>query len=405
MSGDTEATFILSLDDDENDIASSHQNPNRTITADYSTDNTVVEFSISINDDSVEVKGGDSMSLEEQLAWFGDYLEKESRIFEQKWSHPTQSNATLNQFDRIKTLGTGSFGRVMLVKDKKTQMYYAMKILEKQKVVKLKQVEHTLNEKKILQAINFPFLVSMDFSFKDNSNLYMVLEFVSGGEMFSYLRRVGKFSEEDSRFYASQVVLAFEYLHSFDLIYRDLKPENLLIASDGYLKVTDFGFAKKIKGRTWTLCGTPEYLAPEIILSKGYNKAVDWWALGILIYEMACGYPPFFADQPIEIYEKIVAGKVRFPGHVSSDLKNLLKQLLQTDLTKRYGNLKNGVDDIKCHKWFRPTNWVAVYQKELSAPFLPPCKGPGDTSNFDDYEEEPLRISKTDYCSKEFEEF
>ncbi|CAH8639575.1 unnamed protein product [Schistosoma rodhaini] len=364
MSGDTEATFVLSLDDDENDIASSHQNPNRTITADYSTDNTVVEFSISINDDSVEVKGGDSMSLEEQLAWFGDYLEKESRIFEQKWSHPTQSNATLNQFDRIKTLGTGSFGRVMLVKDKKTQMYYAMKILEKQKVVKLKQVEHTLNEKKILQAINFPFLVSMDFSFKDNSNLYMVLEFVSGGEMFSYLRRVGKFSEEDSRFYASQVVLAFEYLHSFDLIYRDLKPENLLIASDGYLKVTDFGFAKKIKGRTWTLCGTPEYLAPEIILSK-----------------------------------------VRFPGHVSSDLKNLLKQLLQTDLTKRYGNLKNGVDDIKCHKWFRPTNWVAVYQKELSAPFLPPCKGPGDTSNFDDYEEEPLRISKTDYCSKEFEEF
>ncbi|CAH8618534.1 unnamed protein product [Heterobilharzia americana] len=380
MSGDTEATFILSLDDDDSTTEPQiHiKTPNET---------TTVEFSISITDDAVEVKE-ESMTLEEQLAWFSDYLEKESRIFEEKWTHPIQNNATLNQFDRLKTLGTGSFGRVMLVKDKKTHIYYAMKILEKQKVVKLKQIEHTLNEKKILQAINFPFLVRMVFSFKDNSNLYMVLEFVSGGEMFSYLRRVGKFSEDDSRFYASQVVLAFEYLHSFDLIYRDLKPENLLIASDGYLKVTDFGFAKKIKGRTWTLCGTPEYLAPEIILSKGYNKAVDWWALGILVYEMAC-----------------VSGKVRFPGHVSSDLKNLLKQLLQTDLTKRYGNLKNGVDDIKCHKWFRLTNWVAIYRKEVCAPFLPPCKGPGDASNFDDYEEEPLRISNSNYCESEFKEF
>jgi protein kinase A len=334
------------------------------------------------------------------------WIAKAKEEFEERWKEPKgKVNSKLDDFDRIKTLGTGSFGRVLLMQHKTSKEYYALKILDKLKVIKQKQVEHTLNEKKVCYSMDFPFVVNLKFHFKDNSNLYMVLEFVNGGEMFTHLRKMGRFSEEHAKFYAAQVCMAFEYMHSMDVVYRDLKPENILIDNQGFLKITDFGFAKRIKGRTWTLCGTPEYLAPEIILSKGYNKSVDWWSLGVLIFEMSAGYPPFFADQPIQIYEKIVAGKIRFPNHFSANLQDLIKNILQTDVTKRYGNLKNGVHDIQNHKWFQNTEWLSIYQRTAKVPFTPKVKGIGDTSNFDDYDEEPIKVASTDKAGKEFVDF
>ena len=265
------------------------------------------------------------------------------------------SSITLSDFELRDTLGTGSFGRVRLVRfigtsppdasekakfDEYHDNYFALKILKKSEVIYLKQVEHVKTEKHILEVISHPFIVNLLGAFMDPKNLYLMMEYIIGGEFFSHLRKMGRFPNDTSKFYAAQITLVFEYLHSLMILYRDLKPENLLLDKDGNCKVTDFGFAKKVEYRTWTLCGTPEYLAPEIILSKGHGKAVDWWALGILMYEMLAGYPPFYDEDPLGIYQKILEGKIKFPWHFDRHSKDLIKKLLTADLTKRLGNLK-----------------------------------------------------------------
>ncbi len=211
------------------------------------------------------------------------------------------------------TVGTGTFGRVRVVQYKPTRAWYALKILKKSEIIRLRQVEHIQSEVKILSQIQHPFIVNMLGFLADEKRLYMLFDYVPGGELFSHLRRANKFSNDASRFYAAEITLAFEYLHSFNIVYRDLKPENLLLTAKGHIKITDFGFAKVVDDRTYTLCGTPEYLAPEIIQSKGHSKGVDWWAIGILIFEMLAGYPPFFDETPYGIYQKILQGKIDWP--------------------------------------------------------------------------------------------
>ncbi|XP_017086298.1 cAMP-dependent protein kinase catalytic subunit 3 isoform X1 [Drosophila eugracilis] len=300
----------------------------------------------------------------------------------------------LDDYQIIKTVGTGTFGRVCLCRDRISEKYCAMKILAMTEVIRLKQIEHVKNERNILREIRHPFVISLEWSTKDESNLYMIFDYVCGGELFTYLRNAGKFTSQTSNFYAAEIVSALEYLHSLQIVYRDLKPENLLINRDGHLKITDFGFAKKLRDRTWTLCGTPEYIAPEIIQSKGHNKAVDWWALGVLIYEMLVGYPPFYDEQPFGIYEKILSGKIEWERHMDPIAKDLIKKLLVNDRTKRLGNMKNGADDVKRHRWFKHLNWNDVYSKKLKPPIMPDVHHDGDTKNFDDYPEKDWKPAK-----------
>ena len=297
--------------------------------------------------------------------------------------HPKRADLCNYTFEQ--TLGTGSFGRVKLAKMNNTKKYYAIKILKKIDLIKLKQVDHILNEIKILTLVSHPFIVEIYGFTQDERYIYIILEFINGGELFTYLRSVIKFPIDQSVFYAGQVVLIFEYLHSKNIIYRDLKPENILIHKSGYLKLTDFGFAKIVEGRTYTLCGTPEYLAPEIILNKGHGKPVDWWTTGILLYEMIAGIDPFSDDDPMMVYQKILKGKIKFPSGFDSNAKSIIKHLLDADLTKRYGNLKNGVKDITGHRFFKGFDWAKLIKKELTPPYKPKVKGDNDITNFSAY--------------------
>ncbi|CAD8186128.1 unnamed protein product [Paramecium octaurelia] len=291
----------------------------------------------------------------------------------------------LTDYDIMNTLGTGSFGRVRLAKQKSNNKYVALKMLKKIEILRLKQVDHIISEFNILKQVKHPFLIEMSGYTQDERHIYFVLEYIQGGELFTYLRNAGTVQNEEAQFYSAQVVLMFEYLHTKNIVYRDLKPENLLVQPDGYLKLTDFGFAKVVEDRTYTLCGTPEYLAPEILLNKGHSKPVDWWCLGIFLYEMLAGIDPFNDEDPMAIYQKILKGKVKFPRNFDNEAKSLVKHLLEQDVTKRFGNLKNGVDDIKQHKWYETLNWKDLFTKKIKPQYIPVIQSDYDTSNFATY--------------------
>ncbi|KAF3917052.1 hypothetical protein ABW21_db0208871 [Orbilia brochopaga] len=296
------------------------------------------------------------------------------------------------QFELLRTLGTGTFARVWLVRPRKEHRssgteFYALKVLKKKDVVKLKQVEHVLNERMLLSVARpQPFIVDLYASWSDKENLYMLLEYSPGGEVFTYLRKMRRFSHAQTQFYIASVALILEFLHDRGIVYRDLKPENILLDARGHVKLVDFGFAKKIGSQeTYTLCGTPEYLSPEVIQSRGHTTAVDWWALGILTYEFLCGFPPFYDNSPFAIYEKIVQGRISFPAALDATTRDFISRLCEADLTNRLGNLVNGARDVKNHPFFVGVDWKALSEQRMNGPLVPELSFPGDTRYFDEY--------------------
>ncbi|KAK7140586.1 hypothetical protein R3I94_013008 [Phoxinus phoxinus] len=303
------------------------------------------------------------------------------------------SNLNLSDFNIIDTLGVGGFGRVELVQLKSDEVKtFAMKILKKRHIVDTRQQEHIRSEKLIMQEAHSDFIVRLYRTFKDSKYLYMLMEACLGGELWTILRDRGNFDDSTTRFYTACVVEAFAYLHSKGIIYRDLKPENLILDHRGYAKLVDFGFAKKIGfgKKTWTFCGTPEYVAPEIILNKGHDISADYWSLGILMYELLTGSPPFSGPDPMKTYNIILRGidMIEFPKKITKNAANLIKKLCRDTPSERLGNLKNGVKDIQKHKWFEGFNWDGLRKGTLTPPIIPNLTSSTDTSNFDSFPED-----------------
>ena len=287
-------------------------------------------------------------------------------------------------------------GKVKIAKSKRTSECFVIKMLIKSEIVKSKQEQHILNELEILNHFEHPSIISCKGFTQDERYLYLLFEFVKGGDLFNLLKVENNFSIDKAQFYAGQIVFVFEYLHSKNIVYRNLKPENILINYNGYIKIADFQFAKEITDRTYTMCGTPGYLAPEIIRNKGHGLSVDWWTLGVLLYEMICGVDPFADDDPMKVYEKILEGNIKFSSHFDDKSKSLIKHLLEPDLSRRYGNLKNGVNDIKNHMFFKSLNWDKLLRQEIEAPFIPKIKGDNELKYYNVYPEyddgaEPLK--------------
>ena len=294
-----------------------------------------------------------------------------------------KNKVTLNDFQIIKLLGKGAFGKVLLVYNEELKKYFAMKTLRKDYIKKNQQTKHTKEERKILEKIDYPFISKLYYAFQNEKKLFMITEYMPGGEMFYHLHMNDHFNENKARFYIAEIVLAINHLHKNNILYRDLKPENILLDELGHIKLTDFGLSKIMnnieKDKTYTVCGTPIYVAPEVLTGQGYNKLVDWWSVGVLLYEFLAGYSPY-REARTKIDIKIYKKNLEQDPLISDTAFDLIKKLCTFDVSKRIG--KN-FEDIKNHEFFKDIDWIKLEKKEITPPYKPKIRFAGDVGNFD----------------------
>jgi len=289
-----------------------------------------------------------------------------------------------------RVVGEGEYGAVRFVTHRSSGKQFALKIMHKAGIKDTKTAEHVIMERKMLVRLDGNnFLVGLRGAYQDERSIYLLMDWVPGGELFSRIIDCGgKLPDHHAVFYAANVVLAYGIMHKLDILYRDLKPENMLIDRNGYLKLADYGFATVADGSAWTVCGTPDYQAPEIITRQGASKASDFWALGVLIYEMLTGDAPFKSpsNDRWDIHRRILSGRFYVPDYVSRSAADLITRLLQVDPEKRLGYRATDLDTVKSHPWFAKVDWTALSKQRVSAPYIPKLVNASDTSCFDHYD-------------------
>nr|KAJ3418595.1 hypothetical protein HK105_008125 [Polyrhizophydium stewartii] len=278
---------------------------------------------------------------------------------------------SLDDLHVVRRVATGGFADVYLVRQKPAAgRYYALKAVRKADIAEAGLENQVLSEKRLLEAVSHNFIVKLHCTFQSKGLLFFVLEYIAGGDLYHALQRAGMFTESEARFYAAEIVVVFEYLHARDIIYRDLKLENILLDSTGHIKLADFGFAKHVPTTTLSFCGTPDYMAPEIIVERPYGKAVDWWSLGVLIFELLSGKTPFRGDSVKEIYLNVLDGEIQWTESLRDHARSIVSALLVHNPDLRLGSA-GGASEIKAHTWFWGLDWAAIASRSLVPPIQP----------------------------------
>ncbi|XP_077995171.1 ribosomal protein S6 kinase beta-1-like [Glandiceps talaboti] len=338
-----------------------------------------------LSDDEFEnefLEGSGSMELDPE--------DLEELTLSEQTVNPGSEKVGPSDFELLKVLGKGGYGKVFQVRKvsgSDSSKIFAMKVLKKASIVRnAKDTAHTKAERNILEAVKHPFIVDLLYAFQTGGKLYLILEYLSGGELFMHLEREGIFLEDVACFYLSEIVLALEHLHTQGIIYRDLKPENIMLDAQGHVVLTDFGLCKESVEdgtMTHTFCGTIEYMAPEILTRSGHGKAVDWWSLGALMYDMLTGAPPFTAENRKKTIDKILKGKLNLPPYLTNEARELIRRLLKRHPNSRLGGGMDDARPIKRHSFFRNVNWKDTIDRKVEPPIKPAINGDEDVSQFD----------------------